>query len=171
MAGDHLEAQAGQLPDKFDVAVILERRPASNPWSEHLWEVVGVAPGAVGEGEPSKAATPISEHGDVALFKVAGFKVQLHVDECESYYHNLVSPTPRCFVIAEPDSGEGPIPFLVSLSFDEAHAYLEGEREVFAVDMPPELYRWSEAFVLRHYVPEKKKKRKLKDWREGDDGA
>lgn len=168
MTSDHPGTQTEELPEKFEVAVILERRPASNPWSEHLWEVVGIAPGTTGEGERGRVARLISEHGEVALFKVSGFRVQLHVDECESYYHNLVSPTPRCFVIAEPDTGEGPIPFLVSLSFDEAHAYLEGEREVFAVDMPAELYRWSEAFVLRHYVPEKKKKRKLQDWRGGD---
>ena len=68
-------------------------------------------------------------------------------------------------VIADPDEGEGPQPTMVSLSFDEAHAYLESEQEVFAVPVPPEIYRWAEAFVLSHYVPEKKIKRKLKNWR------
>jgi hypothetical protein len=36
---------------------------------------------------------------------------------------------------------------------------------VYAVPMPPELYRWCELFVLNHYVPEQKKKRRLKNWR------
>ena len=58
-----------------------------------------------------------------------------------------------------------PQPFLVSMSFDEAHAYLEGDDEIYAVDVPPELYRWTEAYVIANYFPEKKKKRKLRDWR------
>ena len=48
--------------------------------------------------------------------------------------------------------------------FDEAHAYLEGEDEIYAVDVPPELYLWAEAFVIANYFPEKKRKRKLRDW-------
>jgi hypothetical protein len=61
-----------------------------------------------------------------------------------------------------------PRPFLVSLSFDEANAYLETDDvDVFPVAMPPELYRWIEAFVLAHYVPEPRRKRKRDDWREG----
>ncbi len=170
MPGDLLQEDGRKLPDTFEVAVILKRWPASSPWADYQWDVVGVAPGA-GEGrQPGSAPMRVSEHGDVALFRAGGFRVKLHVDECESYYHNLLSPTPRCFVIAEPDAGQGPVPFRVSLSFDEAHAYLEGEREVYAVDIPPELYRWSEAFVLRHYVPEPRKKRKLRDW-SGDDAG
>jgi hypothetical protein len=61
------------------------------------------------------------------------------------------------------------VPFLVSLSFDEANAYQEGDGVVYAVAMPPELYRWCEHFVLDHYVPEKKKKRRLTDWRKAGD--
>jgi len=89
----------------------------------------------------------------------------LYVDECESYYHNLLAKTPRCYVIARRDEDAVPVPFLVSLSFDEAHAYLEADDEVFEVDMPPEIYRWTEAFVLHHYTPEKRVKRKRQNWR------
>jgi len=58
-----------------------------------------------------------------------------------------------------------PTPYLVSLSFDEVHAYLEGDEQVYAVGIPPDLYQWSEAFILTHYVAIKKTKRKLKDWK------
>jgi hypothetical protein len=69
--------------------------------------------------------------------------------------------------VARPGANdEAPVPFLVSLSFDEAHAYLEGEEQVYDVDVPAELYRWTEAFVLKHYVPEKRRKRQRKDWRQ-----
>ncbi len=69
-------------------------------------------------------------------------------------------------MVADIDEESQPVPFLVTLSFDEAHAYLEGDQEVYAVDIPPELYRWSEAFVLSHYVPQKKRKRKLDNWKD-----
>ncbi len=107
----------------------------------------------------------LREEDGVAFFLVGGLHVRLYADECESYYHNLRSPTPRAYVIARTEeSGGRPEPFLVSMSFDEAHAYLEGDDDIFAVDLPPELYRWTEAFVLANYFPEKKKKRKLIDW-------
>ena len=57
------------------------------------------------------------------------------------------------------------------MSFDEAHAYLEGEDEIYAVDVPPELYRWTEAFVIAHYFPQKKTKRKLRDWSADESGT
>ena len=73
-------------------------------------------------------------------------------------------PEPRCYVIATRDESEVPLPRLVTLSFDEAHAYMEGEGELFAVAVAPELYRWTEAFVLANYVPEKRRKRKRTNW-------
>jgi hypothetical protein len=57
------------------------------------------------------------------------------------------------------------------MSFDEAHAYLEGDDEIYAVDVPGELYRWTEAYVIAHYFPEKKKKRKLRDWSADEPGT
>jgi hypothetical protein len=52
------------------------------------------------------------------------------------------------------------------MSFDEAHAYVEGDDEIYDVDIPPELYVWVEAYVLINYVAEKRKKRKRVDWKE-----
>ena len=103
-------------------------------------------------------------------FLIGGLELALYPDECESYYHNMVSPAPRCYVIAhvDEDDGEGrPDPFLVSMSFDAAHAYLEGGDEIYAVEIPPEVYRWTEAFVLAYYAPEPRRKRRLTDWRVG----
>ena len=57
-----------------------------------------------------------------------------------------------------------PDPYLVSLSFDEAHAYLEGDELVYSVPLPAQLYQWAEAYVLTNYVAIKKTKRKLKRW-------
>lgn len=151
------------LPSSFAVSVIMERRPSSSPWVDYSWNAVGVA---VADDDAGPEPQQVFAQDDIARFLYPGLRIELHKDECESYYHNLVSPTPRCFVIAELCDGEAPKPFHASLSFDEAHAYLEGDSEVYAVDIPPELYRWSEAYVLQHYAPEKKRKRKLTDWSE-----
>ena len=59
-----------------------------------------------------------------------------------------------------------PLPYLVSLSFDEVHAYLEGDEQIYSVPIPQQLYQWAEAFVLENYVAIKKTKRKLKNWHE-----
>lgn len=162
------DTQASQLddalPSSFMVSVIMERRLSTSPWADYTWNAVGVT---VASDNVATEPVKIFEEGGVARFQHFGLNMELHKDECESYYHNLVSPTPRCFVMAEPDE-EPPIPFLVSMSFDEAHAYQEGDSEVYAVDIPPELYRWCEAYVLQHYKPEKKLKRKLTNWREKD---
>jgi hypothetical protein len=69
-------------------------------------------------------------------------------------------------VIAHHEENDTPVPFLVSMSFDEAHAYLESDEEVYDVDIPPELYCWTEAFLLCHYAPEKRVKRKRQNWKD-----
>ena len=157
-----------ELPNTFAVSVIMEKRPSASPWAEHSWNAVGVT---VGEVPVTKEPVRILQQGEIEQFLHTGFVVQLHNDECERYYHNLMSPTPRCFVIATKTDNEPPRPYLVTLDFDEAHAYEEGDESVFSVDIPPELYRWCEAFLLEHYVQEKKFKRKLTDWSAPDSGT
>lgn len=149
-------------PRHFPVAVLLERRPATSPWIEHVWSAIGIAVGRHGDPLAPKL---IHEAQGVARYLVGGLDLTLYTDECESYYYNLVSDTPRAYVLAHA-TGDGaqPEPFRVSMSFDEAHAYLEGDDQIYAVDVPPELYRWTEAFVIANYFPVKKQKRKLRDW-------
>lgn len=166
MSDPQLARERSDLPADFSLAVVMARSPSESPWLDYRWEALGVV---AREWDPSRVPDGprlVHREGETCHFLNDGFHLRLHVDECESYYHNLRSPTPRCFVIATPDDSGTPVPFLVSLSFDEANAYLEGEEQVFSVDMPPELYRWCEQFVLQHYVPTKKKKRRLKDWRQ-----
>ena len=81
-----------------------------------------------------------------------------------------MSPEPGCFIVAsQPDDADDmPVPYLVSLSFDEVHAYLEGDEQIYSVEIPALLYQWAEAYVLSHYVAIKKTKRKLKNWSQDD---
>ena len=171
MSGAPLHDAPEDLRRPFPVAVLLERRPAAvGRWTTHVWAVTGLVAGDR-EADHEDGPRLIHERDGVRRYLASGLRATLHVDECESYYHNLMTATPRAYVVArcdETDDERRPEPFLVSLSFDEAHAYLEADDEVYAVDIPPALYRRTEAFVLAHYVPEKKYKRKRQDWKRQD---
>jgi hypothetical protein len=154
-----------RLPEKLPVSVIMEKRPSDHAWVDFTFEAIGVV---TSDKLQEEQTTRIYQQEGVERFLFSGLSLQLYVDECESYYHNLMSPKPGCFIVAnEPDTlDEMPEPYIVSLSFDEVHAYLEGDEQVYAVEIPPELYKWAEAYILTHYVATKKTKRKLKNWKE-----
>ena len=151
-----------ELPGHMNVAVLMEKQPSTHPWADFRYEALGVV---VAE-ESEKSVKKVFQEGEVERFLVSGLRIRLFVDECESYYHNMMSPRPGCYIVAnQPDnSAEMPLPYLVSLSFDEANSYLQGDEQVYAVPIPRELYQWVEAYLLTHYVAEKKTKRRLKNW-------
>ena len=158
-----------QLPDSLAIAVVMEKAPSTHPWADFRYDAVGVV---VQQEAVDAAVSLVHQDGDTERFLVTGLTLRLHLDECESYYHNLMSPEPGCFIVANQpdDSDEMPVPYLVSLSFDEVHAYLEGDEQIYSVEIPRQLYQWAEAYVLSHYVAVKKKKRRLKNWH-GDEAA
>ncbi len=143
----------------------MEKRVADNAWIDYSYRALGVVVGESGEDRQIKK---IFTDGEVEHYLVTGLTLELYEDECESYYHNLMSPKPGCFIVADEtnDLDEMPLPYLVSMSFDEVHAYLEGDEQVYAVEIPAELYQWAEAFILTHYIATKKIKRKLKNWKQ-----
>ena len=156
------------LPGAMPVTVILASRPGVTRWAGRQWEAIGIAATATGgDGEI------VVDQGDYQQVSYGGLEIRLFQDEAESYYHNLMSPNPGCYIVAsidEEDENEAPVPILVTLCFDQAHAYHEGGECVFAVPIPDELYGWVEAYVLQYYVPEKKRKRKLVNWKEKEKG-
>jgi len=163
-----LEGSENRLSSSFPVSVIMQKSKSDNIWVDEIWEAIGVTVGEQGDVDTGIEKKPvvIFAHEVVTQYLNTGFNLELFADECESYYYNLMSPTPRCFIIAQQNEDDVPVPFLVSLSYDAAHSYLEGDEIVYAVDLPPELYRWSEAFILNHYAPEKKFKRKRTNWKQ-----
>ena len=160
-----------RLPQSLALAVIMEKQPSTHPWADFRYDAIGVV--VRGETPEEKSVSKIYQDGDIEHHLVTGLNMQLYVDECESYYHNLMAPEPGCFIVASQpeDSDEMPMPYLVSLSFDEVHAYQEGDEQVYAVEIPAQLYQWAEAYVLSHYVAIKKTKRKLRNWRETEKPA
>lgn len=156
---------APPLPNRLAVSAILEKRPSTSRWAEAYWTATGVVVGASEYAE----MTVLHEQDGITRYLYPGLSVRLYKDECEGYYHNLKSPRPGCYIVATLDDEGVPTPDFITLSFDEANAYLQGSAEVYAVPIPPELYRWSEAYVLEHYVPVQKKKRRLTDWQKDND--
>jgi len=168
MTTQPVEQLAQGLPNSFGVSLILQRTPSDNPWIDYRWEAVGLLAGGVQDQAESHPPELILEQGSLRRYLYRGFTLRLHADECESYYHNLLAPAPCCYVVVTLADDGTPRPQLVTLSFDEAHAYLEGDENLYTVPIPPEIYQWTEAFVLAHYVPEKRTKRKRQDWRHTD---
>ncbi|MET0027091.1 MAG: DUF3305 domain-containing protein [Candidatus Thiodiazotropha sp.] len=153
------------LPDHFAVTLLVEESPSDNPWLEMRWQPIGILVDDRPLDTPPSQRTLIHEEDGVRRYMQRGFTLRLHVDECESYYHNLLAPSPCCYLVVTPSDDGPPQPLLVTLSFDEAHAYLEGEEDLYTLPLPPEIYQWTEAFVLAHYVPVKRTKRQRQDWR------
>ena len=154
------------MQESFPVTIIVTfQTTRDNRWQTGHWKVSGLVAGgqAVAAGL-QREILHLGSQDEQHLWK--GLRVRLHKDDAESYYFNIVSETPKVFVVCHRDAGEPLQPFVVTLSYDEAASYMEGEETVEAVNMPPELYRWVEQYVLEHYVPEKRKKRKRDSWKE-----
>lgn len=156
---------------RFPVSVVVERRQVGRGlWSVSQSEVVGVVPG--GEVSESRAESRLiheDEGGERHLW--SGLVVELFKDGAESYWYNLVAEKPSLFVVCRggEDEEEAMYPFLVSANYDEASAYLEGDDTVFSVPLPSEIHDWLERYVVENYEPTKMKKRKRKNWKDGDE--
>ncbi len=134
-------------PSKLLHVIVRPVESTSGRWSVKTWSMTHV-----GEAPPNDIAS-----GDLHL----QMTVTLYPDQSGQYTYNLRSPTPQIFLVCDSDeSGGNPVPRLLTVSPDEAAAYLEGEGEVINRPLPEELRAWLEAFTARY--PEKEPFRKRK---------
>ena len=155
-----------ELPSSRPVSVIVTHHGVrENARVSGRWDVAGAVGGKTGDTVGQKL---IHDDGEVRQYLCSGLRVELYRDDADSYYYNLMGERPSLFVICRQDAGAALHPVLLTLSYDETVSYLEVDDAVYSVPMPPDIYRWVERFVLMHYVPEKKKKRKRDDWKEAD---
>ena len=149
----------------FPISVVMQRKSIEdNIWIAEKWEVEAIVAG--GENEASVPRRRITRIGqDSEMYIWSNYQITLYKDEVESYYFNIITDTPYVFVSCRDENANGQlVPVSVSVSYDEAGSHMEMDDQVFQVPMPPEIYRWVEAFVINNYVPVKKKKRKLQNW-------
>lgn len=152
------------LVERHTVAVIMQRSQVQQGrWSVPSWAAVSVVAGdhLVGKGA---GQTPMHEDDRHAQFLWSGFTLELYQDLAEDYWYNLTSESPSLFVICH-ESPDGQLtPFRVTADQDSASGCLESDDQVFAVPIPPEIYQHLEQFIVAHYVPRERKKRKRENW-------
>ena len=154
---------------RFPVSVIVERRVIQRDrWSIPSWEATGVVAGERLEGSVQK--TPIRSDDECRQFLWTGLTLEFFRDATESYWHNLQGSQPSLFVVCQEENEEEDSlqPFIVTADQHEAEAYQEAEGLVYAVPIPPDLYRWLEQYIMEHYRPGEKKTRKRDRWMEGE---
>lgn len=153
----------------FPLAVLMRRGPSHNRWISHSWQAIGVIVTSRQSVVHADGAR-VARHPDGAEdFLWGGFRLKLHRDEAESYYHNLMSARPSLFVICRNETPDRPKPFRVTACFDEANAFVEGDDDAQSVPMPPEIHQWIEQYVVRHYVPQPRHKRQRRNWKDEAD--
>ena len=160
------QSDNNSLVSNFPVSIVMQHRIIeNNVWLAEQWEAEAVIAGGSNADEiPEKTVSRIGK--DEKKYIWANYQINLFADEAESYYFNIISDNPCVFVVCRDEEEDGElVPFKVSVNYDEASSFLELEEQVFKVPMPAEIYRWVEAFVVNNYVPVKRKKRKLEDWK------
>ena len=160
------------------VTVVLERRTvARGRWSAPSWYLSGVLVGeAFGQRrtdglEVRRAAA--APDGDAppqrTEYAWTGRAVTLYRDACERYWHALIGDRPLVYAACrEREAAPGLEPFLVTIDYDEAIAFVEADAPVLSTDIAPVLYRYMERFVLAHYRPKPFEKRRRKRWAAGE---
>jgi hypothetical protein len=153
---------------ELPVTVLVECRQArSGRWLEEQWEAVAVMAGEDVLNDAS-STTLVHEDAECRRYLWSGLKLKLYKDACESYWYNLMSGKPYLYVICYMNESEDGVetlsPVLVSADQQEASGHMETDDRVFSVPMPEQVYLKVERFVVEHYVPEQKKKRKRTQW-------
>ncbi len=134
------------------VAVIMERRALASRWQSEHWAPVEVVPDT-GEAAPRL----LMEDRERARWLHPGFAIELHRDQADGYYLNLTCATPYVFVMWRMADGAA-VPQIVTASYQEAGAMMDGGEQVDGVPMPPDLIAWVDEFTRAHYKPEPKKR-------------
>ena len=153
------------------VAVVLEREvDRANRWGYPTWRVHALV---AGEGIGRLGGNSVIDvDPDTRRTIHTGFTLDLYKDGSEGYWYNLLSGEPYLFVVCEGDYGAMEIqPMHVTANQDEANGHLESEDIVLPVPMPAEIVSLLERYVISHYRPEAKRKRKRRDWLEDSDYA
>ncbi len=156
-------------PVRLPVAVIMEKRMVTHGrWTVPSWQAVAVVAGKNVAGAESRGDLAQSGEG-FERYLWGGLPLDLHKDAAEDYWFNLTGGRPALYVICH-ESPDGDVqPHIVTANPTEASGSIEADARVFAVPIPPEVYRQIEQFVVKYFVPREKGKRRRKDWMEDRD--
>lgn len=136
--------------ERITVGVVVERRPATNPWGDSVWTVAGVLAGT----PAARAWTSLGADGDTLRFYAGAADIELHRSATGHYRDNLVSGAPRLWVALRPTGAEPPFE-IAGLTADptEGEAFTEaGNDLVEGVPMPAAIGAVVAQFVAAHHV-------------------
>ncbi|NKB76777.1 MAG: DUF3305 domain-containing protein [Gammaproteobacteria bacterium] len=146
------------------VAVVIERTETpQSKWGYPVWKVFAVIAGE--HIEQYDQSMVIHDEGKSTRFYWGGLSLNLYKDGSEGYWYNLLSDVPYLFVVCDGEEGAHEIePSFVTANQDEANASMESDDMVLSIPMPIDIRELVERYVISHYSPEQKKKRKRKEW-------
>lgn len=159
-------SQVSEQPVIKVSVVISSKMITVKQWTQKQWELECIIFDPDG---PDKIEGPIKirESDTMSQYLWKGLRIKLYVDGSEGYWYNLMSEKPYAFALCDhdpDDDEEVPMPYLVTVSQDEAGAHLETDGMVLSGPLPSNIVNEVEKFVVANYVPEVKKKRKRKNW-------
>lgn len=142
---------------QIQVAVVMERVAAPNPWEDWHCRLVEVVPD---EGTFGTAPRCLVDDGKVSRWLFPGFEITLFRSECKGYYLNLTSGQPSWFVSWVFDESDPSLPTLtgVGVSYVEADRRMASEEHVETAPLAPELCEWLREYTNAHFEPETRRK-------------
>lgn len=145
---------AAQL--RFALSAVMARQAIDNRWQPYRWQPVAVLPDDGEHRQPSESRCTASEVHTL----YPGFMVEVHGDEAEGYFLNLGSPDPCVFVAWRmTEQGDDAYPHRLTLSYNEAARWMDGQEKVDGVPMPETIRAALTQWVAAHYKPPEKKRR------------
>lgn len=148
------------------VGVVLERTiDTQKKWVLPQWKCFAVVTGE----HLLKSDQKVLIHQDelYSRYYWGGMELHLYKDGSEGYWYNLLSETPYLFIICDGEEGDREVePGFITANQDEATGYMESDRMVLSITMPADIRQILEQYVITHYQPEQKKKRKRQNWAE-----
>ncbi len=135
---------------RIPVSVIVERRPASSPWIEHVWMPVAVLPAPT----VAKPWTVLHRNNGLTAYIAGQAEVELHPSDTVGYKANLDSGRPLLWVVLRPCLDEPGMELhrvLADPTEAEALVTVGGEEVIEPVPMPGPVREALEAFVAEHH--------------------
>jgi len=153
---------------KFQLAVVMQRRPIKNRWQSEVWEPVAVLEDLSVNGSAEKAEKMADSDG-VQRWLFHGLQLTLRREEAEGYYLNISTQEPRVFVMWQLEDTRA-VPQQVTASYNDACTWMDAGEQVDSVAMPPDMYDVVSAFAREHYRPAPKKRIRPRSFQSKDQG-
>ncbi|MEP7061429.1 MAG: DUF3305 domain-containing protein [Betaproteobacteria bacterium] len=153
---------------RFPVHILMRRTPLASRWASEKWAPLAIEiAGVPGDDLVTTPLPPVCVRNDAsgALWRFAGFALELHQSEGEGYYLNLREDVPQVFVMWRRDEARVPpvFPVYATVSYNEAARSMDGGETVDPVPLAPEIRAWVAPYIREHYRPEPKGKRRRND--------